>query len=259
MSEKPLNLSKIQESFSTQAEDFEKFNMNFSKQDFLDFTVESMELNKNDNVLETAAGTCACGRSIAPFVNWVTCLDATKAMLDVGKREAQKSNLNNMTFIEGFVEDLPFPDESFDIVVSRLAFHHFVEIEKPFFEMKRVLKKGGKLVIIDMEAAPEELREIEDHIETMRDFSHVKNISNTEILDLYKRNGLEVTKNQTTNISVILEAWLSLTKTPEDISKEITKMMQDEIKGGKKTGFTPFLEDNEIHFWQRWMLVIGKK
>ena len=50
-------------------------------------------------------------------------------------------------------------DESFDIVISRLAFHHFAGVEEPFKGMARVLKHGGKLVMIDMIAGDEALRD----------------------------------------------------------------------------------------------------
>ena len=124
---------------------------------------------------------------MAPYVNQVTCLDMTPAMLMVGKKEAQKAGINNMSFVVGDVAELPFLDDSFDIVFSRLAFHHFPETEHPFAEMKRVLKPGGKLVVIDMEAAEEYLRETEDSLEIMRDPSHVRNRSREEFLELYEK------------------------------------------------------------------------
>ena len=79
-----------------------------------------------------------------------------------------------MVFVKGYAEDLPFLDNSFDIVFSRLAFHHFTDVNAVFAEMVRILKPGGKLVMIDMEAAEEALRASEDEIETLRDPSHVK-------------------------------------------------------------------------------------
>lgn len=59
-------------------------------------------------MIEVAAGTCAFGRSVAPHVSKVTELDATKAMLEVGKKEAQKQNIENQVFVEGVAENLPF-------------------------------------------------------------------------------------------------------------------------------------------------------
>ena len=254
---KPTNINDIQKSFAVQAKNFESSNMNFSKQEYLDYTVRSMELRSTDCVLEAAAGTCACGRSVAPFVQSVVCLDATPAMLAVGEKEAAKSGISNMKFVNGFVEEIPFPDGHFDIVLTRLAFHHFTEVERPFSEMSRALKHGGKLVVIDMEAAFEELREVEDRIETMRDPSHIKNRSKQEFTNLFEKHGYVVTKQGSNAISVSLKAWLALTNTPENIGMEIIALMEENMRGGQPTGFSPYLKDNEIYFDQRWLMMIG--
>ncbi len=79
----------------------------------------------------------------------MVCLDTTDAMLQIGKQAAQDSHLDNMVFVKGNAEELPFLDNSFDILFSRLAFHHFTDIESIFREMVRVLKPGGKFVLID--------------------------------------------------------------------------------------------------------------
>lgn len=253
------HIKEINKSFSAQAENFETEKLSFSKQDYLDYTVDCMELKDTDIVLETASGTCACGRAIAPFVKTVTCLDATKEMLDIGRKESKNLNFENIDFIEGIVENLPFEDESFDIVITRLSFHHFMEIWKPFSEMVRVLKKGGKLVIIDMEAAPEKLRDIADKIETMRDPAHVRNISKDEFIKLYNEHKLKINKNETTNISVDLKAWMNLTKTPKHTSDKIYEIMMNELSGYSETGFNPFMKGSDIYYQQRWMLMIGEK
>ena len=171
---KSSNKTQIQQAFTQQAEEFEGKRMNFSKQDYLYSVVQKTAPTKTDAVLEVAAGTCACGRTIAPYAGNVVCLDMTPAMLSVGKSEAGKKHLDNMTFVLGDAAELPFLNGSFDIVLSRLAFQHFPDVKQPFAEMVRVLKPDGKLVLIDMEAAEESLRETEDGIEKMRDPSHVR-------------------------------------------------------------------------------------
>lgn len=253
------NIEKVHRSFEIQASSFENKSMNFSKKDYLDYTVKCINLASTDSVLDIAAGTCICGRSIAPSVKMVTCIDATQAMLEVGKQKAHKEGLDNIIFVKGYAEELPFLNDSFDVVISRLAFHHFPNIEDPILEMVRVLKPGGKLVIIDMEATTEELRTIEDKIETMRDPSHIKNLSESELLDLFIKNNFTVIESEKTKIPVSLDAWLELTKTPPTIRNNIIELMKVEIGGGDKTGFLPYMKENEIFFEQRWLMIIGVK
>lgn len=256
---KPSNLNMIQKSFSVQASKFENSSMSFFKQEYLDYTVQCIGAQKTDHVLEVAADTCVCGRAIAPYAAKVTCIDATPAMLEIGQTSAENEHRSNMTFINGFAEELPFPDESFDIVMTRLSFHHFTKMDTPFSEMNRVLKTGGKLVIIDMEAASENFRNIEDSIETMRDSSHIKNRSIVEFFSLYETYNYKMLKTENTLIPVSLQAWMDLTKTPEDVQITIQLKMKEDINGGTKTGFSPYLKSGELYFNQRWLLMIGEK
>lgn len=253
------NAETIRKSFTEQAKNFETKSMNFSKQEYLEYTVSCINPRKKDKVLEVAAGTCACGRAIAPFVQDVTCLDLTPAMLAVGKDLAEKQELCNMNYVLGDAEQMPFLDCSFDIVISRLAFHHFLKPDHCFAEMARVLKPGGKLVVIDMEATEESLREIQDKIETLRDPSHIKNLSKGEFEAMFVNNHLIIENTNTTQIPVSLTAWLNLTNASAKVSTDISKCFTDEIEGGQLTGFMPYRKDGEIYFNQRWLMVIGKK
>ena len=256
---KPENLKAINQSFEIQAGQFESETLQFTKQEYLDYTVNSVKPCGEEAMLEVAAGTCVCGRSFAPYVRTVVCLDATDAMLEVGRREAENSGLKNMVFVRGYAEELPFPDESFDIVFSRLAFHHFTDPEKCFSEMVRCLRTGGRLVMIDMEAAREDLRPSQDTIETLRDPSHVRNLSRSEMLSLFSGHRLRVEKCETTKIRQELTSWMALTKTPETTRQDILRKMEEDSGGGEKTGFYPYVMDGKVCFDQRWVLTIGIK
>jgi len=69
----------------------------------------------------------------------ITCLDYSPDMMARAKRRASE----NVKFVQGDVGKLPFPDESFDIVLSLNGFHAFPDKEAAYRETCRVLKKGG--------------------------------------------------------------------------------------------------------------------
>ena len=164
-----------------------------------------------------------------------------------------------MTFVLGDAEKLPFLDSSFTMVLSRLAFHHFLHVEQVFSEMMRVLKPKGRLVLIDMEAEEGTLRETKDRIEKMRDASHVRNLTRSEMRALYEKNGFRVQCCEACGVPVRLQSWLELTKTPKSMQKEICGLMQEELRGGKKTGFEPYRKGEEVYFKQKWILLTGEK
>ena len=256
---KSANQSDIQKAFTQQAAGFESTRMNFTKKDYLDYAVRKISPTESDEVLEVAAGTCVCGRAIAPFVEHVTCLDMTPAMLAVGQAEAEKAHLNNMTFLQGDAAELPFPAERFSIVLSRLAFHHFPDVNLPFAEMVRVLKPGGKLVLIDMAAPGETLRSRKDDIERLRDPSHIRCLTQTEMCALYRDAGLNIPCCDMVSMPTKLQNWLDHTATPTAIQSQIRQAMQSELSGGEKTGFAPYDCCGELTFDQHWVLVIGTK
>ena len=73
----------------------------------------------------------------------VTCLDYSEAMMSQAQEKADKLQIKNVSFIQGDVGALPFPDESFDIVLSLNGFHAFPDKEAAYRETYRVLRKGG--------------------------------------------------------------------------------------------------------------------
>ena len=73
----------------------------------------------------------------------ITCLDYSADMMGAAKQKAEFAGIKNVTFLQGDVGTLPFPDESFDIVLSLNGFHAFPDKDAAYAETYRVLKKGG--------------------------------------------------------------------------------------------------------------------
>jgi ubiquinone/menaquinone biosynthesis C-methylase UbiE len=99
-----------------------------------------------------------------------------------------KKNLTNVAWQTGDVDRLPYADESFSIVTSRYAFHHFLAPEKVLAEMKRVCKVGGKVVLIDVMVSPDTQKAaLFNHMEKLRDPSHVRALTLDEMRELFRR------------------------------------------------------------------------
>ena len=73
----------------------------------------------------------------------ITCLDYSESMMNTAKGRAASMGISNVRFMQGDVGNLPFTDESFDIVTSLNGFHAFPDKDAAYNETYRVLKKGG--------------------------------------------------------------------------------------------------------------------
>ena len=111
--------------------------------------------------------------------------------------------------------------------------------------------------MIDMIAGDESLRDEVDRIETLRDPSHVRNLSLSEMRTLYKENGLTIGIQEQTDIPVSLEAWMDLTQTPESVRDKIRDLMQQDLIGKYLTGFSPYEKEQNIYFMHHWIFNCG--
>ena len=97
-------------------------------------------------VLDLACGQRRPAIAIAGLVGAdgdVTALDVSAEMLEVCEDNAREAGRANMSFACADAEALPFADETFDRVTSRLGIMYFVDAQKALYEIRRVLKRGG--------------------------------------------------------------------------------------------------------------------
>ena len=72
-------------------------------------------------------------------------LDIVNAALEANRTRADVEGIENLSFVSYDGIDFPFEDDTFDLVVTRYALHHFPDIEHSIGEVNRVLKNGGHI------------------------------------------------------------------------------------------------------------------
>jgi ArsR family transcriptional regulator len=94
---------------------------------------------------------CGTGRvtlAVAPFVARVVAVDASRAMLAAAR--ARLAHLENVEIKPGSLESLPLADNALDAATLFLALHHVPDPARALAEARRVLRPGGRLLVVDM-------------------------------------------------------------------------------------------------------------
>jgi SAM-dependent methyltransferase len=130
-------------------------------------------------------------------------MDLTSAMIEQAQALQQTQGLSNLTWQVGDVLPLPFPDASFSLVFTRYSLHHFLEPKPVLAEMVRVCASGGRVVIVDVFATNPQQADAYNHLEKLRDPSHVRALFLEELSGLLREAGLYNVQTHFTSMSLI--------------------------------------------------------
>ena len=224
---------------------------------------EYSELSPGSSALDVATGTGHTAFALAERASFVVGTDLTRAMLDEARAlQAQKPGLGALTWAVHDAHQLPFGNESFDVVACRRAAHHFSDLDAAMAEMRRVLKPGGRLVIDDRSgpaatsSAHEQVHDIMNALDLLHDRSHVRQHTPEEWQKLYRKHGFDVTHTQPYSKHRPITSLTDGT-TPEETS-EIHRLLE-ELSSEEQVIFDLRKVDGVLHHLHWYVTVAGRK
>jgi ubiquinone/menaquinone biosynthesis C-methylase UbiE len=162
--------------------------------DLADLAAWAAPLGGDDRLaLDIATGGGHTARAIAAHYGRVVASDLTYQMLTTAAAFIGGQGVTNVSYSCADAEQLSFKDGSFDLVTCRIAPHHFDDVRRFVHEVARVLRPGGYFLLID-NLAPDDsgLGAFLNHVEALRDPTHVRVLSQIEWCELVTSAGLVV-------------------------------------------------------------------
>ncbi|MGE5349343.1 MAG: arsenite methyltransferase [Actinomycetota bacterium] len=115
--------------------------------------VDYADIRQGDRILDLGSGAgndCFVARSLTGETGHVTGIDFTEQMLSKAEENRKKLGYANVEFMRGDIEEMPLPDNSYDVVLSNCVLNLVPDKQKAFSEIFRVLKSGGHFTVSDV-------------------------------------------------------------------------------------------------------------
>ena len=239
----------IQERFTRTAEVFTRYAVEESDE-YVRRKIEFIVPQSHEHALDIACGPGTLALALRPAIARVCGIDLTEKMLRLARERAAEKGFDHADLVRGDVEQLPFPERSFDIVCCGQSFHHFLRPAVILAEMRRVTKPDGRIAVFDSMAPEEDARaRLHDLVEKTRDPSHTHSLKHSEFLSLFRRARLRLECEQ----QLSREQWFSKWAYRADLHPETEafrlcrQMLLDSI-AGDEAGFEPEVVGDDIRF-----------
>jgi ubiquinone/menaquinone biosynthesis C-methylase UbiE len=213
--------TKVKTQFSNTAQAYVTSNVH-AKGNELNLLLELAGDVTDKKVLDVATGGGHTALAFAKVGANVTATDLTPTMLGAAQTFIKSQGVETINFQEAKAESLPFEHASFDIVTCRIAAHHFANPKAFVTEVTRVLKPGGMFLIVDnISPSDSDLANVMNHIEKIRDPSHVWAYSIPTWIDWLTKARLELHHLTRFKRSKNFADWTKNAQTPENVVKQL--------------------------------------
>jgi ubiquinone/menaquinone biosynthesis C-methylase UbiE len=189
-------------------------------------------LGGSERVLDCGTGAGHTALLLAPHAATVTGIDITDEMLEQARNLASARSIANAGFERADATALPYADASFDVVTNRQSAHHYADLGRALDETHRVLKPGGRFLLIDT-VAPEDagLDTFLNCVELLRDASHVRDWRASEWVRMLESRGFRVTIHERFTIPLDGADWTQRMRTPASKVAMIRELFETATPG----------------------------
>ncbi|MFO8005761.1 bifunctional demethylmenaquinone methyltransferase/2-methoxy-6-polyprenyl-1,4-benzoquinol methylase UbiE [Thioalkalivibrio sp.] len=130
------------------------------------YTLERTGVRPGMKILDLAGGTGDLAGAFAPRVGpkgQIVVCDINASMLEAGRdRMLDEGHVGNLDFVQADAEQLPYPDDYFDRVTIAFGLRNVTRKERALAEMRRVIKPGGRVLVLEFSQPMAPLRPIYD-------------------------------------------------------------------------------------------------
>lgn len=249
---------RIREEFGRQAAAMSEAPF-FKDDQALQRIVAAMALSRDMRVLEVACGPGIVAQAVAPLAGELVCIDATPQMLTLARQRLGGSGQTNVTFMEAFAEQLPFGFAEFDLIVTRLSFHHFADIQAVLSECRRVLSPHGRLVVADIVAsADRDQARLHNALEQLRDPSHVRMLAEQDLLETLRCGGFKPRLHESWQQQRSFSEWAKIVSA-ENRTAPLYEVMRTLCHAGLDAGLSWLETEDDLLFRHTWALVVAER
>lgn len=228
------------------------------KQSDLDAIVEWLKPDDSHKALDIATGGGHVAKALSRHCGTVFATDLTKDMLQ--NTAYHLNSQSNIEYVVADAEQLPFLDDSFDLVTCRIAPHHFPSPNRFIEEVARVLKDNGKFLMID-NVAPEDdqLDEFYNRFEKKRDYSHVRALKISDWEKLFRNHRLNVKQYLTRKKIMPFQDWVRRTLDDETDQKAVEEFFK-QAPAEAKSHFSITEENDHVKSFaiDEYMVIVEK-
>ena len=223
----------------------------------MEWLVKAVASSARERVLDLACGPGIVAEAVSPHVRQVVGIDVTPEMIRLAEARLVKARQPNAYFGIGSAEALPFAENEFDQVITRLSLHHFTDVGAVLAEVRRVLRPVGNLIVADVVSSedPEESA-LHNSLERLRDPTHVRMLAPSELRNIIRVAGFSLVSEDAWEQQRSFPEWAQIIANPAR-TEPLQNVMRALARAGQGAGMALREESGQLFFTHRWRLVIA--